>query len=198
MSVLLSWSRIATLTIRPQLFSGDQEGSLGGPTLPVPRMGDRFAVDLTTTQLGQDAESRQFVAKLFQATTLDARIPLCAPNAGAIFGARGAIVDGAGQSGSSVAVRGMRPWTELLAGNFFHIGHADTFFIYMIAGRIMADGAGKALVPIWPMLRFLTVDGETCEFEEPVIAGKLTGFDKGASFSKNRTDPIQFSISERA
>lgn len=198
MSILIPWNRIAGLTIRPQLFSGDQEGSLGGASLPIPRLGDRFAVDVTTTQLRQDAESRHLIARLFQASTLDARISLNAPNAGSSLGARGAVVDGVNQSGSTLKVRGMTPRTALLYGNFFHIAHAGSLYLYMVAAQVIADGLGSATVPIWPMLRFLTTDGDPCEFENPMIAGKLTGFDKGASFSRNSTSPIQFSISERA
>ncbi len=81
MSVFIPWYRIADLAIRPRLFSGNQEGVLGGEDLPIPRMGDRFAVDIVTSQLRQDAASRDLIGLLMEATTADARIELRLPNA---------------------------------------------------------------------------------------------------------------------
>ena len=57
------------------------------------------------------------------------------------------------------------------------------------------DPKGKALQVA--MLRFLTVDGDVCHFDQPMIEGQLVGFDKGAGFERNRTKPVTFTIQER-
>ncbi len=197
MSILIPWTRIADLTIRPRLFSGNQEGVLGGEDLPTPRMGDRFAVDFITTQLRQDAESRLFIAALFEATTADARISLRLPNSKVMPGLAGAIVDGAGQAGSTINLRGLTPGATVRRGGFFSILHAGVHRVYMPRTEAMADAAGKMALPIWPMLRFLTADGDVCHFDDPMIEGQLIGLDKGAGFERNRTKPLTFTVQER-
>jgi hypothetical protein len=195
-SVELPWIRIAGLAIRPRLYSGNQEGALGGADLQIPRLGDRFAVDVETSQLRQDAESRLLIAALMEATTADARIALRLPNAPKPIGS-GIVVAGAGQTGSTINVRGLYSGREVARGRFFSIIHAGVHFVYMVRAGVVAAQNGTAAVPIWPMLRFITVDGETCAFDHPMIEGKLVGFDKGAAFEKNRTKPLAFSIEER-
>ncbi len=196
MSVFIPWTRINDLTIRPRLFSGNQEGSLGGADLQIPRMGDRFVVDVSTSQLRQDPESRHLIALLMEATTADARIELRMPNRPKPIGS-GIVVDGASQTGSTLNVRGLFRQTEIVHGRFFSVVHAGVHFVYMTRGRVVADANGKAAVPIWPMLRFITVDGEDALFDQPMIEGQLVGFDKGAGFERNRTKPLAFSIQER-
>ena len=196
MSVLIPWNRIADLQIRPRLFSGNQEGTLGGADLQIARLGDRFAVDVSTSQLRQDPESRLLIASLMEATTADARIELRLPNRPKAIGS-GIVVDGAGQTGSTLKLRGLFPYTELVHGRFFSVVHGGVHFVYMARDRMVADANGKAALPIWPMLRFITVDGEQAAFDQPMIEGQLTGFDKGAGFERNRTKPMSFSIQER-
>ncbi len=196
MSIEIPLSRIKDIQIRPLNFSGTQEGTLGGPSLPIPRLGDRFAVDITTTQLRQDAESRLLISALFQATTDDARIRILQPNRRR--NGFPAIVDGAGQSGRTLNVRGLPARAAFDQGEFFSLIHNGQRYVYMTAGAVIAGSDGRAAVPIWPMLRTLTVDASVCEFIVPFIEGQLVGFDKGAGFERNRTKPLTFSIVERA
>ena len=80
MSVVLPRLRIAGVQLRPVLFSGEQEGALGGESLPIPRMGDRWAAEITTSQLRHDDAGRDLVAALTQALTEDAIIDIDQPN----------------------------------------------------------------------------------------------------------------------
>jgi len=196
MSIEIPLARIKDIQIRPLNFSGTQEGTLGGPSLPIPRVGDRFAVDIATTQLRQDAESRLLIAALFQATTDDARIRLRQPNRRS--NGFPAVIDGAGQSGRTINVRGLPAYAAFNQGEFFSIVHSGQRYVYMTAAAVIAGADGKAAVPIWPMLRALTIDASVCEFIAPYIEGQLVGFDKGAGFERNRTKPLTFSIVERA
>ena len=196
MSLLIPWVRIADLVIRPRLFSGNQEGVLGGEDLPVPRMGDRFAADVITTQLRQDAQSRELIALLMEATTADARIELRLPNRPKAIGGK-IVVDGADQAGSTLNIRGAYRQTEFVRGHFFSIVHGGVHHIHMVRRRVVAGADGRAAVPIWPMLRFLSVDADLCAFDQPMIEGQLIGFDKGAGFARNQTKPLSFTIQER-
>jgi hypothetical protein len=196
MGVLIPWTRIKDLTIRPRLFSGQQEGILGGEDLAVPRLGDRFAVDVVTTQLRQDAQSRELIALLMEATTADARIELRMPNQLRTIGS-GIVIDGAGQTGSTLNLRGAYRQTEFVHGRFFSILHGGVHRVHMVRNRAVADANGRVALPIWPMLRFISTDADVCHFDQPMIEGQLIGFDKGAGFERNRTRPLSFTIQER-
>lgn len=196
MSVQLEWQRIASLGLRPIRASATQEGVLGGADLDTPRLGDRFAADIATTQLRQDAQSRLLVADLIEGLTADVRLPLKLPNRGRTMS--GGVVDGAGQSGSTLKVRGLYSGMGPARGDFFSIVHLGRHYVFMATAQVIAGADGRVAIPIWPMLRFLTVDGERVALDAPMIEGRLVGFDgKGISFARNRTEPLQFSIVER-
>jgi hypothetical protein len=199
-SVEIPWTRVAKASIpRPVLSSGNQEGPFGGISLPIHRLGDRFAYDVTTAQFRQDAESRLFIAALIEATTADARMAIRQFNLQHTPGLAAAAVDGAGQAGSALKLRGLLPAATTRRGQFFSVVHDGRHYLHMATAEVSADPAGKASIPIWPMLRFLTLDGEPCLFDRPVIEGQLVGFDPSSvNFERNRITPIRFSIAERA
>jgi hypothetical protein len=201
MPVEIPHLRIRSFALRPRLFSGEQEGALGGPDLPIPRAGDRFAADVETTQFRHDEEGRLMTAALFEASNSSAIMRIVQPNK-----SRGSspgtsvVVDGTDQGGMTLSLRGLQRGAALTRGNFFSIVHGGRHYVHMIAGvgQMLAPDTGRVALPIWPMLRFLTLDGEPAEFVAPMIEGKLLGFDKGALFRRAKTDPLSFSIQERA
>ncbi|MCG7349796.1 hypothetical protein [Sphingomonas sp. ACRSK] len=192
--------RIKSFALRPRLFSGEQEGALGGPDLPIPRPGDRLAADVATTQFRNDAEGRLMIAALFEASNSSAIMRIVQPNRGGRSPGYAAVVDGNDQGGMTLALRGLQPGGTLTRGNFFSIVHGGQRYVHMIAcpGQMLVPDTGRVALPIWPMLRFLTVDAEPAEFVAPMIEGKLLGFDKGASFVRAKTETLSFSIQERA
>lgn len=195
----IPYYRVADLNVRPVLFSGEQGGDLGGPVLPLPRVGDRFAIDVATAQLRQDAAGRLFSAAIFEASNGTARFPLRLPNRSKAYSSAIA-VDGADQAGSILKLRGWTPGDHVSRGDFFSIVHDGRHFVHMAAcaGSLAAGADGKMDLPIWPMLRFVTVDGERVAFDAPMIEGRLTGADRGAKFARNRQDPMSFTITERS
>lgn len=195
----IPYYRIAEAVVRPVLFSGEQGGDLGGPVLPLPRVGDRFAIDVTTARLKQEAEGRLFTAAIFEASNATARFPLRMPNRSKSYSSA-IVVDGADQTGSILKLRGFGKGEHVSRGDFFSIVHNGRHFVHMAAcaGSLVADADGKMELPIWPMLRFVTVDGERAAFDAPMIEGSLSGADRGAKFARNRQDPVSFSISERS
>lgn len=200
MSIVIPNLRIVNQSApRPVLFSGNQEGSLGGPSLAIPRMGDRFALDVQTGQLRNDASGLALVAALTQATTLDALFSFLQPNLPNPSVIGGAVVDGAGQSGSRLVVRGANPGAAVAVGRFFSIVHGGRRYVHMVAAASTIGSDGRATISIWPMLRFRTTDADVVEFDEPKIEGQLIGFEaKGATFQGVRTNPLGFTIQERA
>ncbi len=200
MSILIPTYRVANQSApRPVLFSGNQEGSLGGPSLPIPRMGDRFALDVQIGQLRNDADGRQLIAALTQATTADAIFAFLQPNLPGPPSAGVTVVDGAGQGGTTLNVRGGNAGAVLAWGRFLSIVHGGRRYVHMLTGNVAIGGDGRAALPIWPMLRFISTDGDAVELDAPKIEGQLIGFDgKGATFERNRTNPVGFTIQERA
>jgi hypothetical protein len=192
--------RIHSFTLRARLFSGEQEGALGGPDLPIPRPGDRFAADIETTQFRVASEGRLMIAALFEASNSSAKMRIIQPNRDRRSPGFAVAVDGTDQGGMTLALRGLQPGGTLTRGNFFSIVHGGQHYVHMVAGagQIVVPDTGKVALPIWPMLRFLTVDGEHAEFVAPMIEGKLLGFDKGATARRAKTDALSFSIQERA
>lgn len=198
MSVLLPVLRIASFGLVPRLFSGNQEGALGGADLPIPRMGDRWSAEVRTAQLKQDAPGRELIAALTMATTLDARMPLTQPHVAALPAGSAPVVDSSNASGTTLAVRGIPTGTLLERGRYLSILHLGVHHVHMVSQPVTVGASGKAAIPVWPMLRFLTIDGERVYLDEPIIEGRLVGFDKGARFVRNRVDPLEFSIVERS
>lgn len=196
MSVEIGWTRIAGVSMRPVLVSGNQEGPLGGWSLPVPRIGDRFAADIKTAQFRQDDQRRLFIADIFEATTADARIAIYQPDMAGEPSHGAPLVTGGGQSGSTLNLDGMTPNIQLQRGRFFNIIHGGVRYTHMIRQPTFVSESGTIALPIWPMLRFLTVDNEGCDFDAPMIEGQLSG-DVAGAMSRNRGEPVSFSIQER-
>ncbi|KQM92233.1 hypothetical protein ASE70_15070 [Sphingomonas sp. Leaf22] len=190
--------RVKNLTLRPVLFSGEQGGDLGNPVLPLPRLGDRFALDVTTDRLRNDPAGRQLMAALFEASNGSARFPVRLPNQARAYPSSIA-VDGAGQAGMTIAIKGSVPGLFFRRGDLFNLIHGGRRYLHMVAGpgSPATSADGKVIVPIWPMLRVLTNDGDRIDFVAPQIEGQLKGIDRGAAFARNRTDPYSFSITER-
>lgn len=199
MAVEIPWVRINRFALRPRLFSSEQEGVLGGPDLSNPRVGDRWIVDVGTTHLIYNAACRTLLASLMRAGSDGAVMAIRQPDLPAPAIGATAVVDGAGQTGRSLAVRAMQPGGTVRYGQFFSILHAGTYFTYMAAPpeTLTVPATGRLTVPIWPMLRAITIDGSVSDFDEPKIEGALVGFDKGKSFVRNRMEPVNFSIRER-
>jgi hypothetical protein len=201
MPVEIPHLRIRRFAMRPRLFSGEQEGALGGEDLPIPRPGDRLAVDVDTTQFRTGEEARLMTAALFEASNSSAIMRIVQPNKsrGSSPGNE-AVVDGGGFGGMTLTLRGLQRGAALTRGNFFSIVHNGRRYVHMIAcaGQVIVPDTGRVALPIWPMLRFWAVDGEPVEFVAPMIEGKLVGFDKGAGFVRAKTEPLSFSIQERA
>lgn len=88
--------------------------------------------------------------------------PLATAPRGSVAGTP--VVDGASQTGRTLATRG---WTAsatgvLLAGDYIQLGNLGTNRrLYKVLQDVDADGAGDANVEIWPRLRSSPVDGQS-------------------------------------
>lgn len=197
MSILLPASpapRVATM--RPVTFGGNQEGALGGPTTQINRPGDRYAIDLTIAIMNH-ADAAIWASDLTAAIGEDARFPI--PQPGIDIGEPGnlILVDGSSQSGTTLKLRGFFANYPIKKGQFFNMLHGGRRYVHHVRAPTSAGTDGKATISIWPMLRFLTVDGEACGFKTPSIEGQLVGGERGVTLIRTRAEPVTLSIVER-
>lgn len=179
---------------RPVTFGGNQESAQGGPSTPVNRRGDRWAVDFTVS-IRSHAEALLWEVDLARAIAEDARMPW--PQPGIVVGTPGsAVVNGADQNGSVLAMRTMTPGYVIGKGQGFNLIHNGIRYIHVASAVATVSGGGTVTLPIWPMLRVIPSDGDVCDFE-PMIEGQLVGGERGVALIRARAEAVQLSIVER-
>lgn len=173
MSILLP-SKPAVQTADPYLmdFGSVIRPPMGGPDQRFNRLGNRFGIDVVLPSARSDREGRIYVSRLMQALT-----------EGALFafvqdldvGAPGAsiAVNGAGQQGSTLNLKGFPSGYTVLEGQFFSIIYAGRRFLHYATADTAAAANGTMALPIGPMLRISPNDAAVCEFAMPMIEGFL-------------------------
>jgi hypothetical protein len=148
--------------------------SLGGPVQRVERMGNRFKISCTMPPMPNQNLGRQWVAKLLRGKQEGARMAW--PLLGFDPGSPGAIVvNGAGQSGRSLIVKGATPNYIFREGQFFSVVIGVRHYLYMVTAEVIASAAGAATLPIEPMLRVSPTANAVCWFGKPMVEGFILG-----------------------
>ena len=69
------------------------------------------------------------------------------------------LVDGASQTGDTLAIKGMpNNALYLLEGDYIQLGATSTAKLYMVLTDLIADGSGTGTIDIWPNLRSSPAD----------------------------------------
>lgn len=164
-------------TVIPVVPGGWQGGATGGEERWVGFMGARYALKLEVPNLRPEPDGR-----LWSAAILDGLMD------GAIVGCRfhqpgfrslatigtGIVVDGAGQAGSTLNLRGFGRGAVVRRREFFSIVTGGRRTLYRARAETQANADGKMALPVGPMLHVEPGDGDLCEFGAPMIEGKLT------------------------
>lgn len=152
------------ITLRPPL---------GGPVQRVDRPGSRFGLVLSFPPMRED-RANVAISRLMRAKSEGLRVPF------PLLVRQGSpgfpVIDGADQSGTTLAVRGGQPnwrwregwWLSVRASDGQHYLHN-----FRSAGALDASGDGD--LPIWPMLRAPFVDGDEVHAARPMIEGLPLG-----------------------
>lgn len=173
---------------------GVAEGSLGGPSDYIDRPGYRYAVQYTLPPIPSVKEARIFEAMLEQASREDASYPF--PLDVKSFAAGVPLVNGSSPAGSVIPVKGLTPGFQFRIGQPFAVVLADgTGCIHKATEATLADGAGTAVVPVFPLTRMTFADGLTIEVERPRIRGILS-WDGSTQPAYGRRS-FSFTITER-
>lgn len=154
-------------------FGGSLTASNGGATQRLMRIGTRHALNFTPPPIAAEPLGRIWSAKLRLAKLYGAMLPFGQDGFNA--GAPGnPVVDGAGQSGSTLVLRGFTPGYAVRIGQAFNLIRGDRRYLHFVADQQIATG-GAATIDIFPMLRIIPGDGAACDFARPMIQGSLSG-----------------------
>lgn len=145
----------------------------GAASLRVDRPGSRWRFRFGYPPMRQD-QADTFTAPLTRAKRQGVRIYLPVRVFQGFPGSP--VVDGAGQSGSSLAVRGLTVGYIAKVGFWLTIVEGDgTAYLHRIVETVVADDAGEATLEIEPPLRAPFDDGDTIHLGKPFIDGFMDG-----------------------
>ena len=171
-------------------FGGRQTPALGAAVTRVNRLGNRLAVTVPLPPMTA-TDGLAWVVALRQAVKQGACWRVRQP--GLTIGAPGQpVVDGAGQSGASLAVRSAQPGYAFRRGQVVTVGGR----LLMLASSIAVGADGKAVLPLTDALRAEPVNGESVNAAAPTIEGLLEGDGVPWSVSTARHYGLSFTIAE--
>lgn len=150
--------------------AGGAQRSPFGQAVQVNRLGDHFGASLTFPPYPSE-QGRILVSRLLRARSEGVRVEY--PLIGVDQGASGQeVVDGAGQAGSSLAIRGCTPGWQPREGYWLSIENAaGQHFLHNCTGGALAGADGRTVIGITPMLRFAFADGARVHLVRPMIEG---------------------------
>lgn len=168
----------------------------GASSLRVNRAGNRWRIAFSYPPMQPD-KARTFTGRLTRAKRNGVKVtlPLIVPQ-----GAPGAtVVDGVGQSGTTLAVRGFNAGYPVKEGFWLTAVDADgVAYLHQVAETVRADASGEATLTIEPPLRTPLANGATIELGEPWIEGFIDGEEWGWSVPVNRLVSVGFTVEEYA
>lgn len=147
----------------------------GGPVQKVDRAGSRYRVEFSFPPM-QSCDARIFISRLIEAKRIG-ELVMPFPLLGEDQGSPGSpVVDGAGQAGTSIKLRGLAP------GHLFREGYWITIiddngqrYIYNVRENAPVGNDGKVTLRIEPPLRYPYLNGATVLAEKPEIQGFIDG-----------------------
>lgn len=144
--------------------------SANGVALPLSRAWDHFEVEIDVGALSPECAG-ELTVDLLAGVGQRIRVPL--PMQGVDVGAPGVavVVDGADQSGSSLAVRGGTPHAVIRKGWKVTVITDGVGRLHMVRAETVFGADSKATLPLWPMMRVPPSDGDPVEVAEPFLEG---------------------------
>jgi len=109
----------------------------------------------------------------------------------------GAQVDGAGQAGSLLAIKGLAAGQVVAPFTPFSFVSGGVTYLHRTSAETTANGAGKIISPIGPMLRVSPANSLALNFTAPNIEGNLDDGGLEWTLERLRWIGFSFSITER-
>lgn len=180
----------------PVDFGGVERSPTGGAAQRVLGRGNRWSMEFVMPPLEHNANGRTWAARLSRAVQLGARIevPLTAGNQG--NPGTSVVVDGAGQTGTTLNVRGLTAGWAGLEGYWLSIVKDGRHHLHMLAANVTASGGGTAALTLNEALRVPFADGAAVHLAAPKIEGFLVGDPRGWTVNVMRHVGLSFAIEE--
>nr|WP_047166907.1 hypothetical protein [Sphingomonas sp. Y57] len=175
-------------------WGGVISSPLGGVDQKLNRLGDRFTIDVTMNTMPTAEDATAWVAALIQAQKDGGIFPW--PQAISVNGSGDAVIDGPGQAGTTLKLRGLSSGRTFLRGQFISVVHGGRRYLHIIAAAGVANGSGKVSLLVEPMLRVAYSDGAVVEIDEPKIEGFLEGNRRDWTIDVAMNIGLQFRITE--
>lgn len=167
----------------------------GGSSLRLDRAGSRFAAEISFPPMKADT-ARVFVSRLLEAKSEGLRIEF--PLLGVSQGSPGSpVVDGAGQAGKTLNVRGLTPGYVVKEGYWLSIVDANgQHYLHNARAVVRSSAGGLAALSITPALRVPFADGATIHLAKPMIEGLVDGNEWSWQIPVNRLIALAVTIEE--
>lgn len=147
----------------------------GGVTQNLLRLGTRSGVEYKLPLMRSEPDGRTWGMKLREAKLSGVIVPFIQD--GLVIGSPGTSisVDGAGQSGLTLSIKGATVGYAVRYGQAFNLIHAGRRYLHFARANTAIPAGGKVALPIFPMLRIIPSDNDVIEMAAPMIEGSLTG-----------------------
>ncbi|WCP71546.1 hypothetical protein [Sphingomonas hankookensis] len=179
----------------------DRGGVLrGASALRVNRLGNHYRLSVTYPPMNDRERARVFVSRLIRAKRQGLRLPYPLLDVDQSQCGWGAVVDGAGQSGAYLSLRGLTPTAVIREGFWMSIEDADgQHYLHNVGGEVLVGADGRATVSVADtLLRRDFADGAAVHLVKPMIEGLVEGDDASWELAVDQNLSIAFLIEEAA
>ena len=168
----------------------------GARELRVDRAGNRFSIEVSWPPM-QPQIARVFISRLLEAKRKGVRIPY--PLLESQSGCGSPVVDGAGQTGTTLNVRALTPGYAHKEGFWLSIEDAaGQHYLHNCRQSGRAGSTGLATFKIEPALRRPFLDGAAVHLAKPMIEGRPVGSEWSWQIPLNHLTALSVMIREVA
>lgn len=172
----------------------------GGADQFIDRLGTRWALDVQMPRLRPEPDGRIFAAALVAADAAGDTVIWPVPQPGLNIGTPSPstpLVNGGGQSGTTLVGHVFTPGYTLRPGQWFTIITGGRRYLHQVGGAGgTANGSGVVSIPLTTRLRVSPANNAVLEVAAPMIEGRLSGDPAAWTLASYRVEPISFSIEE--
>lgn len=172
----------------------------GASALRVDRLGNHYRIAMTLPPLDDEDGARVVVSRLIRAKRKGLRVPYPLLSVDQSGCGTGVVVDGAGQTGGSIRVRGLPPYAIVREGFWVSIeSSSGQHYLHNVGADAAAGIDGRATLSVDDtMLRRSFADGARVHLVRPMIEGLIDGSEQDWELAVDHNTRIEFTIEEAA
>lgn len=181
------------VTVRPVSARNDLRPAFGGSTQRLLRKGTKYAADFLMPPMTY-ADAMAWADLDDEADT----VVMTIPQPGFAVGSPGSPqVNASGQSGSTLAIKGLTVGYQLRKGQYLSVVTGGQRFLYRVKTGATANGSGLATVTLQTMLRTPHLNNDVVEIAAPKIEGFVEAEPDRWTVGVDRLVTPVFTIEER-